>query len=98
MKDFRLFDVYDFLMDEDFIRWVRCNKKEDNDFWSNWLAQNPEKHIVVAEAKSILEVFVKQSLPVSESEKQEEINKLLFTIKGQPQSAPVHSGEAHIFF
>lgn len=89
MKDFRLFDIYDFLMDEDFIRWVRFRKKEENDFWSNWLAQYPEKHIVIAEAKSILEAFHRQENPVDESEKQLEINKLIFTIKGhQSQLIP----------
>ena len=89
MKDFRLFDIYDFLMDEDFIRWVRFHKKEDNDFWNKWLAQYPEKHIVIAEAKSILEIFEKQENPVAESEKQAEINKLIFTIVGhKPQQLP----------
>jgi len=89
MKDFLLFDIYDFLMDKDFIRWVRFHKKEDNDFWNNWLAQYPEKHIVIAEAKNILEIFEKQESPVVESEKQAEIDKLLFTIKAyKPQSVP----------
>jgi transmembrane sensor len=82
MKDFRLFDIYDFLMDEDFVRWVRFHEKEDNDFWDNWLAQYPEKHIVIAEAKSILEIFEKRENPVAESEKQDEISKLISTIKG----------------
>ena len=31
MKDFRLFDIYDFLMDEDFIRWVKEGRKADNE-------------------------------------------------------------------
>jgi len=89
MKDFRLFDIYDFLMDEDFIRWVRFHKKEDDDFWNNWLEQYPEKHIVIAEAKSILEIFEKQEKPVPESEKQAEITKLISTINShQPHLMP----------
>jgi len=32
MKDFRLFDVSDFVMDEDFFRWVNEGSKTDNDF------------------------------------------------------------------
>ena len=99
MKDFRLFDIYDFLMDRDFIRWVRFHKKEDNDFWNNWLTQYPEKHIVIAEAKSILEIFEKQENPVAESEKQAEINKLLFTIKEhKPQSFPAAKVKRISFF
>lgn len=84
MKDFRLFDIYDFLMDEDFIRWVRLCRKEDNDFWNNWLAQHPDKHIVIAEAKSILESLGKPGDTVTEAEKEAEIENLLVTIKDQP--------------
>jgi ferric-dicitrate binding protein FerR (iron transport regulator) len=98
MKDFRLFDIYDFLMDEDFIRWVRFRKKEDNDFWYNWLEQYPEKHIVITEARSILEIFEKQENPVTESEKQAEITKLIFTIKGNTPKLLPAAKVKHIWF
>jgi transmembrane sensor len=94
MKDFRLFDIYDFLMDDDFIRWVRDNEKADNEFWANWLDQNPEKHILVAEARRILEVVRSEQPRIGEKEKEDEIAKLLQTIQGKnsdtTKSAQVH--------
>ena len=55
MKDYRLFDISDFVLDDDFIRWVNEGRKDDDEFWSNWLALNPDKYMVVAEARKILE-------------------------------------------
>jgi len=94
MKDFRLFDIYDFSMDEDFIRWVKEGKKADNDFWDNWLTQNPDKHIIVIEARRILESFAFEQKIISGAEKKGEIERLMLTIKEQtrqqPETAPVY--------
>ena len=88
MKDFRLFDLYDFLMDEDFIRWVKERRKADNEFWDNWLAQHPDKHIIIAEARRILETLSPQEPAISAIEKEAEIEKLLVTIEGQSHQQP----------
>lgn len=82
MKDFRLFDISDFVMDEDFIRWVYENKKPDNDFWDNWLSQHPGKYMIVAEARRILESIGTEQNVISEAEKQQEVDKLMHTIRG----------------
>lgn len=88
MKDFRLFDISDFVMDVDFIRWVYENKKADNEFWKKWLEQNPGKYMAVAEARRILEsISIEQNL-VTEDEKQHEINRLIQTISGPSQESP----------
>lgn len=84
MKDYRLFDISDFVMDEDFIRWVHKDTKADNDFWNNWLNQNPGKHIIVAEARRILQSLVVQEKSINISEKETEIGRLLLAIKIQP--------------
>jgi transmembrane sensor len=81
MKDYRLFDIYDFLSDDDFIRWVKEGKKADNELWNNWLDQNPEKHIIIAEARRILKALELKQEHVSEPEKNAEIKKLLQTIQ-----------------
>src|SRR4030095_3687422 len=84
MKDYRLFDISDFVMDVDFIRWVTQRKKADNDFWNDWLARHPDKHMIVAEAPRILELIGTDERVASETEKQSEINRLLLTIKEEP--------------
>jgi len=82
MKDFRLFDISDFVMDDDFTRWVNEKRNADNAFWENWLNQNPDKHMVVAEARRILESIGTEQRQISEVEKQQEIRRLLQTIRG----------------
>ena len=83
MKDFRLFDISDFAMDEDFIRCVHKKRKVDNDFWDNWLSQNPGKYMAKAEACRILESIGTEQKVNSEAEKQREIERLMQTIRGQ---------------
>src|SRR5689334_18693035 len=85
MKDFRLFDISDFVMDDDFIRWVLEKRSVDNVFWENWLNQNPDKHMVVAEARRILESIGTEQRQIAEAEKQQEIKRLLQTIRGNKE-------------
>jgi ferric-dicitrate binding protein FerR (iron transport regulator) len=80
MKDYRLFDISDFVLDDDFIRWVNNPKKADDDFWNDWLSANPDKYMLIAEARKILESFRTEELLISEQERETEINKLLHTI------------------
>lgn len=83
MKDFRLFDIADFVMDEDFIRWVKEKRKEDNDFWDNWLNKHPEKYMTIAEARRILESIETEEPVVDKSVIENEVDRLLFTINEQ---------------
>jgi ferric-dicitrate binding protein FerR (iron transport regulator) len=85
MKDFRLFDITDFVMDEDFIRWVYGKNNADTIFWNAWLAQHPGKHLIVSEARRILESVKTTERPVSEAAINTEVDRLLQTIRGQPQ-------------
>ena len=88
MKDFRLFDIYDFLTDEDFIRWVQEARKEDNEFWNSWLAQHPDKHLTIAEARRILQTLAPRRVAVDDLEKEMEVRRLLGTIGAQPADQP----------
>jgi ferric-dicitrate binding protein FerR (iron transport regulator) len=85
MKDFRLFDICDFVMDDDFIRWVNEKKSADNVFWENWLNQHPGKHMAVAEARRILESIGTEKKVIAEAERQHEIQRLMQTIRGHSQ-------------
>ncbi|HXO75002.1 MAG TPA: FecR family protein [Puia sp.] len=87
MKDFRLYDIADFVMDEDFIRWVQRKDPIDNLFWENWLEQNPSRHLIIAEARQIVEFIQLEQQPVSAADVQVEIAQLLTTIH-QPKKKP----------
>ena len=88
MKDYRLFDIYDFLTDDDFIRWVQEAKKEDNEFWNSWLALHPDKHLTIEEARRILQVLAPRKAAVDDLEKETEVQKLLGTIAAQAVDQP----------
>jgi ferric-dicitrate binding protein FerR (iron transport regulator) len=84
MKDFRLFDITDFVMDEDFIRWVYKSAEKDNLFWNNWLKQNPDKHLLVSEARRVLESVKMEERRIGATDIQSETDRLLQTIRQQP--------------
>ncbi len=88
MKEFRLFDIYDFLMDDDFIRWVQEGKEKDNEFWNKWLAQHPDKHLTIVEARRILQTLAPHKSTVNDQEKEVEVEKMLRTIGGQAVDKP----------
>ncbi len=93
MKDYRLFDIADFAIDDDFIRWVIEGKKADEDFWNSWLSENPDKHMAVAEARKIVESVRTEELVIGGDEKENEINRLLLTINEKNDTAeftPAH--------
>lgn len=80
MKDPRLYDIMDFVMDEDFIRWVQDKRPQDEAFWNEWLLQNPDKHLLVAEARRILESIRIEQKIFAPEEIELEAAKLLQTI------------------
>jgi ferric-dicitrate binding protein FerR (iron transport regulator) len=81
MKDFRLYQVADFAMDEDFIRWVQAPDEADSQFWQQWLEQNPAKQLVVAEARSMVTSVHLQAPFIPAAVIEAEINKLLLHIR-----------------
>lgn len=74
-------------MDEDFIRWVQKRSGADNEFWENWLIQNPDKFMAVAEARRILESIGFEQQSFSTDDKQKEISRLMDTIRSQSYSS-----------
>lgn len=43
MNDYKNFELEDFLMDDDFIGWVKNPNSESNLFWNNWIIRHPEQ-------------------------------------------------------
>src|SRR5688500_6283767 len=97
MKDFRLYDISDFVIDEDFIRWVHEQREEDNLFWSTWLQQHPDKHLVIASAQRIVESIQFQQSHIGEQEVEQEIGRLLQTISIQQITPEPRTGRVITF-
>ncbi|MFT3934574.1 MAG: FecR domain-containing protein [Chitinophagaceae bacterium] len=81
MKDYTLFDIADFVLDEDFIRWVNQPGKADILFWENWLQRNPNKHLMIAEARKIVESVGYKQNEIAPVIVDKEIARLLSAIK-----------------
>jgi transmembrane sensor len=92
MKDFRLYDISDFVIDEDFIRWVHEQREEDNLFWKTWLQQHPDKHLVIAAARRIVESIQFEPATIDEQEVEQEVSRLLHTISTQPVPVEARKG------
>lgn len=90
MHNYRLYESTDFVLDEDFIQWVY--KARNDLFWNDWLRQNPDKQIIVAEARRILLSLQPATAMIEENDVDDEVNKLLNTIRNTEQ-APVHKIE-----
>jgi len=88
MKDYRLYELEDFVMDVDFIRWVQDGGFAEDRFWNTWLAQNPSKHLMIAEARQIVASMRLEHKEVTPLEIKREIGKLLEFIKGSEDSDP----------
>ena len=95
MKDFSLFEIADFVMDEDFIRWVNARNRADDNFWENWLRRHPHKHLIVAEARRILESIGSEQARVPDAVVDREIDKLMQAInlpaELPPAPAPIRT-------
>lgn len=48
--EFLKYTVKDFILDEDFIKWVQHPSQHSNDFWSGFLKEHPEKKQIVDDA------------------------------------------------
>jgi transmembrane sensor len=97
MKDFRLYDISDFVIDEDFIRWVHEQREEDNQFWSAWLQQHPDKHLVIASARRIVESIQFQQSNIGAQEVEQEVARLLQTISTQQITPEPRTGKVLAF-
>jgi ferric-dicitrate binding protein FerR (iron transport regulator) len=61
------YSVEDFVMDEDFQQWVLSSGTASNDFWTNWLLNNPDKQEMITEARQIiLSVGFKKEFPTKQ--------------------------------
>ena len=87
MNNYRLYDTTDFVMDDDFIQWVYEGKNDV--FWNNWIELNPGKQLAVAEARRILQSLQPAAATITENEVDEEVNKLLNSIRPAEQT-PVY--------
>ena len=52
--DYKDYQLEDFLTDDFFVKWVKKPDTASDHFWSKWLGNNPEKEVLVTEARKII--------------------------------------------
>jgi ferric-dicitrate binding protein FerR (iron transport regulator) len=68
VKDYTIFSVKEFVLDEFFQSWIYYPSDKTNSYWQDWLDENPHKAGDIEEAKSILLrfSFTQHTLPGDE--------------------------------
>ena len=96
MKNYELYEVEDFVMDEYFRRWVKQPDRENNLFWQSWLRDNPHKRKLIEEAKQIVEQIQFEDT-LSTEEKEQLWSKVESYIAQEAGETPVRSmtGTSH---
>ncbi len=54
MTDYNTFEIEDFTIDDYFVKWVLNPDKDSEKFWSQWLQKNPNKRMLVFEARELV--------------------------------------------
>ncbi len=67
MIDYTNFAVEDFLMDDDFIEWVKNPKVEANEFWNTYLINFPEQKSKIEVAAATIKSFTYQATNLPET-------------------------------
>ncbi|HFC76965.1 MAG TPA: DUF4974 domain-containing protein [Candidatus Moranbacteria bacterium] len=73
---YKNFKTEDFIKDEFFIRWVTQEDQEVSKFWTDWLANHPEKKTQVNEAKAFILDLDFQEEALSEKDQQALLNSI----------------------
>ncbi len=69
--DYKNYNVEDFILDEEFNRWIKTPSIDNNNFWENWMIRHPEKSQTVLLAREVLlSVNYQNELPSDEDYKQ----------------------------
>ena len=76
-KNFKSYQVEDFVADESFANYHFCLNITDQQFWETWLMSHPAKIAIAEEAKKILQML---SLRIDGDEYEKELKKILLAI------------------
>ena len=60
--------IEDFLTSDSFVAWVFKTDEKDADYWDTWLADNPDKQLLVKDAVRFLKAIKITELPLGETQ------------------------------
>lgn len=79
------YEIWDFLLDDFFMGWVRNPNLESNEFWSNWIKTNPHKAAVLEKAAQVAKsIRYTDTQPLQPSE----YNEMLESVVRRKRQSP----------
>lgn len=92
MKDYRSYNLQDFLLDESFRAWVQGDDSNDVSFWYSFLEHYPEKTSQINQAERIIRAVGKGNHTISEKDIRAEVESLLDIVSLETQ--PIENTES----
>ncbi len=68
MDHLQTLTVEDLVLNESFNNWVKNASKADEQYWQKWLANNPDKHLLVEQARQLVLALSSKEIPLPEQE------------------------------
>jgi transmembrane sensor len=87
-KDLDNYRLGDFITDETFVNYCLRNNPDDIIFWKKWIADHPEKILLVEESENTIRNF---SFTLPEEEYQEELSKITRALRPESSAAGFRS-------
>lgn len=86
-KDRSSYALVDFVLDDDFIRWVHFNAPADDAWWQQWLQENAHQHDTVMQARLAVQAISIDPGNVSDADITAATAQLLRTIRQKQEAA-----------
>src|SRR3712207_506062 len=80
--------LQDFLLDTHFLDWVYTGDSELETYWANWLAANPDKHLLLKQAQQMALDLKTPGKQLSQSDK-DQIWEKLTVLRNSDTSQPL---------
>lgn len=90
MKNYRQFDVMDFVQDEAFGRWAegRASATEET-FWRQWLLENKDKRETIGQATLTVRALRVKEVPLPAETLRHEVQRILSAVQQEPVVRPL---------
>ncbi|WP_020601684.1 FecR family protein [Spirosoma spitsbergense] len=68
MKSYETYEIADFLLDNEFVAWVKHPTRESDSFWQQWQLMHPTRAVVLQEARYwVANLAVNEQLPADQA-------------------------------
>lgn len=88
MKEYKFYNLEDFLLDDSFRDWVLHPDTASDLLWAEVRRQHPEKNVIINQARELITTWRTQNASLSEGEMEQEILRILYATETNLDPAP----------